>query len=568
MGKGFSDKAPRPPAQVSSSSLQQPHPQSSLLDQFSQLRSTAPASNVFDPSEFPSLGGGVLNSTQQPSLQSNPSAALLNSNPSLEPSALGTQLGMSTHSVNGLGAYSDMYGMTTYGDGRAKAVDAVTGTSAAVEFNMQNEDFPALGGNPPQGTMQSTASMIPNAVNGSAASMVAAGGGRLTSTTAAIEKAIGIGSESSFFDGTVKGAVPSQLQAAIGRARVRMDQSNGGMLMGRAVQPGNDYQIGEPVLGNLGAPQLSRGIAQKAEPILDMNQSPTKALYGARSPPHGSPLRGRMMMAETARKGGEELGANGVGKSVHMGGESRMPNGISDGLGMSGSTSNGLRLQHSIGSSWAMPIVISNGNDEKNSSTGSVLPPDQFGMKGLLKYVGAEAEGTDANMLSIGVDLTMLGLDFTSPEPLYKTFANPWEEGQGILSGGDGSGTAQKGEEPEYKLPSCYYMQPPALKNRHFTKFQVETLFYVFYNMPRDVLQVLAAVELYNRKWMYHKDLKLWFHQNEVTAVGQGYERGAYVYFDIKSWEQRPFHDANKQFIQGLMTEDELRAVPIPGQRL
>lgn len=568
MGKGFSDKASRPPTQVSSSSLQQQHPPLSLLDQFSQLRSTAPASNVFDPSEFPSLGAGGLNPTQQPSLQSNLSSALLNSNPSLEHSALGAPLGVQTHSVNGLGPYSEIYGMNTYGDGRAKAVDAVTGSSAAAEFNMQNEDFPALGGNPPQGTMRAPGSMMSNATNGGAASMVAAGGGRLAPAASSIEKAVGIGSESSFFDGATKGAVPSQLQAAMGRARVRMDQSNGGLLIGRGTQPGNDYQIGDSALGGLGSLHLSRGGAQKGEVILDVNQSPTKAVYGGRSPLHGSPVRGRVTMAETARNGGEELGRIGAGKSGHIGDGSRMPNGNSDSLGMGESRSNALRVQQSVGSSLAMPIVNRTGNDEKNSSTGSVLPPDQFGMKGLLKYVGAEAEGTDANMLSIGVDLTMLGLNLNSPEPLYKTFANPWEGGQGILSGGDGSGTVQKGEEPEYKLPSCYYMQPPALKNSHFTKFQVETLFYVFYNMPRDVLQVLAAVELYNRKWMYHKDLKLWFHQNEVTVAGQGYERGAYVYFDIKSWEQRPFHDANKQFIQGLMTEDELRAVPIPGQRL
>ena len=39
----------------------------------------------------------------------------------------------------------------------------------------------------------------------------------------------------------------------------------------------------------------------------------------------------------------------------------------------------------------------------------------------------------------------------------------------------------------------------------------LETLFYIFYNMPRDTLQAYAATELYNRDWRYHKDLKLWF---------------------------------------------------------
>ena len=38
-------------------------------------------------------------------------------------------------------------------------------------------------------------------------------------------------------------------------------------------------------------------------------------------------------------------------------------------------------------------------------------------------------------------------------------------------------------------------MQPPALKTGHFYKFQLETLFYIFYNMPRDTLQAYAQTE-------------------------------------------------------------------------
>ena len=39
----------------------------------------------------------------------------------------------------------------------------------------------------------------------------------------------------------------------------------------------------------------------------------------------------------------------------------------------------------------------------------------------------------------------------------------------------------------------------------HIEKLRVETLFYIFYSMPRDAMQAAAAVELYNRKWRYHK---------------------------------------------------------------
>jgi CCR4-NOT transcriptional regulation complex NOT5 subunit len=45
----------------------------------------------------------------------------------------------------------------------------------------------------------------------------------------------------------------------------------------------------------------------------------------------------------------------------------------------------------------------------------------------------------------------------------------------------------------------------------HIDKFAVETLFYLFYGMPRDELQLRGAIELHKRDWRYHKELKLWF---------------------------------------------------------
>ena len=40
-------------------------------------------------------------------------------------------------------------------------------------------------------------------------------------------------------------------------------------------------------------------------------------------------------------------------------------------------------------------------------------------------------------------------------------------------------------------------MQPPALKTSHLSKFQLETLFYIFYNMPKDTLQVTISQGLF-----------------------------------------------------------------------
>ena len=81
-------------------------------------------------------------------------------------------------------------------------------------------------------------------------------------------------------------------------------------------------------------------------------------------------------------------------------------------------------------------------------------------------------------------------------------------------------------------------MQPPALKTGHLSKFQLETLFYIFYALPKDVLQAYAAQELYTREWRYHAESKLWFKRatpSESGVVsGNGLSSGGqFIYFDI-----------------------------------
>ncbi len=42
------------------------------------------------------------------------------------------------------------------------------------------------------------------------------------------------------------------------------------------------------------------------------------------------------------------------------------------------------------------------------------------------------------------------------------------------------------------------------------TGFSDETLFFMFYSSPRDALQEVAAQELWNRNWRFHKTLRMW----------------------------------------------------------
>ncbi|CAJ1400931.1 unnamed protein product [Effrenium voratum] len=103
--------------------------------------------------------------------------------------------------------------------------------------------------------------------------------------------------------------------------------------------------------------------------------------------------------------------------------------------------------------------------------------------------------------------------------------------------------------DPDYNLPHSYYMNPPVMKQGHLQKFAVETLFYMFFNMPKELYQASSAVELYSRGWRYHKVEKTWFALQEDQARNL-----RWVYFDPNTWEKKY---ATKHVEQsGFLTED------------
>ena len=54
---------------------------------------------------------------------------------------------------------------------------------------------------------------------------------------------------------------------------------------------------------------------------------------------------------------------------------------------------------------------------------------------------------------------------------------------------------------PCIQVPACYKHTPPRLQPGYLSKFKEETLFYIFYSMPQDEAQLIAADELYSRGW-------------------------------------------------------------------
>jgi len=167
---------------------------------------------------------------------------------------------------------------------------------------------------------------------------------------------------------------------------------------------------------------------------------------------------------------------------------------------------------------------------------------EKYGLLGILKVI--RMTDPDLNTLALGMDLTTLGLNLNSPECLYATFASPWSD-------------TPAGKDPEFHLPQCYYMNPPQLKTAHLARFSLETLFYIFFNMPRDTLQAYAAAELYNRGWRYHQEeLKTWFLLQKEDG-----QTSRWICFDPVTWEKRYY--TKPVDTSGFLTEDDVR-VKVP----
>ncbi|KAJ2721895.1 transcriptional regulator [Coemansia sp. Benny D115] len=150
---------------------------------------------------------------------------------------------------------------------------------------------------------------------------------------------------------------------------------------------------------------------------------------------------------------------------------------------------------------------------------GPIGASDRFGMLGIL----ATNE--------YGFDVAKFGLPLPSAGKLYATFGSPWtdqSQAYGLI-------------EPDYKLPACYNASRPQPASTKMAAFTDETLFYIFYTMPRDKLQLAAAEELFRRQWRYHKELRVWLTKDPdtpSTAHTPRGEQGVFVFFDPGVWQK------------------------------
>ncbi|XP_044746486.1 CCR4-NOT transcription complex subunit 2 isoform X1 [Coccinella septempunctata] len=190
-------------------------------------------------------------------------------------------------------------------------------------------------------------------------------------------------------------------------------------------------------------------------------------------------------------------------------------------------------------------------NDKGSSKTGIQTYPDgrvtnipasmvndQFGIVGLLTFIRAAETDPDLVSLALGQDLTALGLNLNSPENLYPSFGGPWAE------------YPCRPQDLDFNVPPEYIINHAIrdkLASLKLSRYKDDLLFFIFYNNVGEVLQMMAASELYSREWRYHIEEKVWITQVpgmvliEKTST---YERGTYYFFDAQNWRKvaKEFH--------------------------
>ncbi|KAH7649566.1 hypothetical protein FG379_001192 [Cryptosporidium bovis] len=176
-----------------------------------------------------------------------------------------------------------------------------------------------------------------------------------------------------------------------------------------------------------------------------------------------------------------------------------------------------------------------------------------YGLMGILNVI--RMKDSDLNILALGTDLTTLGLNLNSSECLYLNFDSPWNTSKSNQT------------NPEYnEYIQAFANSPPAvtqmigLKSSYVQKFSLETLFYIFYNMPQDLLQGFASVELCNRGWLYYPSSYLWYCKPQKDE-----RKGEWHIFDVKKWKRIPVKDVPKGELLGI---DDIRPSVEEGVRI
>ncbi|TVY90138.1 General negative regulator of transcription subunit, partial [Lachnellula willkommii] len=151
---------------------------------------------------------------------------------------------------------------------------------------------------------------------------------------------------------------------------------------------------------------------------------------------------------------------------------------------------------------------------------------DKWGLKGFSFMMN---NYPDYAGLVSGVNIGNLGFDLSSSEPFSTQLYSLWDN------------EPSRPTIPRFSIPECYRVLNVAKVDTKIQNFNDEALIFMFYSNPGHEDQVRAAQELHNRNWRYHKKLQQWLTKDDMMVpqtLGNGTERGYYIFFDIKQWSR------------------------------
>lgn len=192
--------------------------------------------------------------------------------------------------------------------------------------------------------------------------------------------------------------------------------------------------------------------------------------------------------------------------------------------------------------------------DGKVTNIPNNMVADQFGMAGLLTFIRVADSDPNLVSLALGSDLTTLGLNLNSPEPLYNNFGGPWAE------------NPCRPQDIDFHVPPEYLTNAvirDKLATVKLNRYQEDLLFYLFYTNVGDAMQLAASLELYTRDWRYHKEERLWITRvpgMPLMDKTERFERGTYYCFDPSNWRKV----AKEMFVEYEKLEDRPRDLQMP----
>ena len=177
---------------------------------------------------------------------------------------------------------------------------------------------------------------------------------------------------------------------------------------------------------------------------------------------------------------------------------------------------------------------------EAAASSGKAV---DYGLRGLLDVV--QKHDRALAEVSLGEDLTKLGLDLKTPS-LVATLGIPYAD-------------VPTSRAPVADLPASFRVRVPGLREDHLRRMDDSTLFFAFYSMPLDMVQLAATRELYTRGWMLHKKSRVWVR--EPSAKPDGSIPSGLEIFIPQDWAVKPLDENRKVILAEVMAKDEVDAL-------